>query len=169
MGDEPKGFHKQFAGMDNGHRGRQKGQNKRHQIVFCFAVHAMVPQLGATQIVPGLQHRESLCTYCERVLGHLGVHCSCEFPLLQLPREELSSLSTSNMYMLYLLFFFESNSWHCPTRRLLMLVKVRHMVIRFPISAGLSRSALLLGWTPALRGLEAHYGSAVGSPQPCAL
>lgn len=101
------------------------------------------------------------------------MHNSCEFPLLQLPRKELSSLSTRSMIVFYLLFFhffFEVYSWSIvkQIRQLLMLVKVRHMVIRFPISAGLSRSALLLVWTPALRGLESHYGSAVGSRQPCA-
>lgn len=84
---------------------------ERHLIVLCFAVHATVPQLGASQIVSGLQHREPLCTYCEPGLGHLGVHYSCEIPLLQLPRKELSSLSTSSRYMFYLLFYFGSNSW----------------------------------------------------------
>jgi hypothetical protein len=46
MGDEPKGFHKQFAGMDNGHRGRQKGQKSviksSFALLFTLWFHSLV-------------------------------------------------------------------------------------------------------------------------------
>ncbi|UKZ94826.1 uncharacterized protein TrAFT101_009682 [Trichoderma asperellum] len=99
-------------------------KSKRASSSRLFPFHATVPQLGATLVVSELQHRESLCT-------------SCGF---RTPRGALQLISS---------FAFNA-SWDIvgQTISFLMLVEARNMVIRFPISAGLSRSASLV-WTPA--------------------